>query len=146
MPQAHKSLHIHITLDWSEQDLFGHINNLAFFKYIQAARVNFWRKTGVWENTNEKPEKGPVLASAHCDFKRQLNYPGSLDVYSTTGQIRNSGFEITHQLKDEKGNLVATGKDVAVYFDYEKGEKTALPEELKENLKQYQLMENRSNV
>ncbi|MCE3258723.1 MAG: hypothetical protein K0S12_364, partial [Bacteroidetes bacterium] len=32
---------IKIQLDWSEMDLFGHVNNVAYFKYIQAARVNY---------------------------------------------------------------------------------------------------------
>ncbi|MGB0176639.1 MAG: acyl-CoA thioesterase [Owenweeksia sp.] len=139
MPKPQSCLHIHIKLDWSEQDLFGHINNVSFFKYIQAARVNFWKESGVWKNTNQRPDKGPLLASTYCDFKKPLHYPGSLDVYSSTGEVRNSGFEIIHQLKDEKGGLVATGRDVAVYFDYLKGAKTALSEEIKENLKQYQL-------
>jgi acyl-CoA thioester hydrolase len=30
-----------IRIDWSEIDLFGHINNLAIMKYVQTARVRF---------------------------------------------------------------------------------------------------------
>jgi len=31
-----------IRIDWSEMDLFGHVNNVMYFKYIQASRVNYW--------------------------------------------------------------------------------------------------------
>ena len=31
-----------IRIDWSEIDLFGHINNLAIMNYVQAAREISW--------------------------------------------------------------------------------------------------------
>lgn len=32
---------LELRIDWSEMDLFGHVNNVAFFKYVQASRVNY---------------------------------------------------------------------------------------------------------
>lgn len=36
-----------LRIDWSELDLFGHVNNVAYFKYIQASRVNYWELSGL---------------------------------------------------------------------------------------------------
>ena len=36
-----------LRVDWSEMDLFGHINNVMYAKYIQSARVNFVEKIGI---------------------------------------------------------------------------------------------------
>ncbi|GIV28450.1 MAG: hypothetical protein KatS3mg027_2264 [Bacteroidia bacterium] len=38
-----------LRIDWSELDYFGHVNNVSFFKYIQAGRVNYWEKIGLIE-------------------------------------------------------------------------------------------------
>ena len=32
--------HISLRIDWSELDLFGHVNNIAFHKYAQTARLH----------------------------------------------------------------------------------------------------------
>ncbi len=32
---------ISLRIDWSELDVFGHVNNVAFNKYAQAARLNY---------------------------------------------------------------------------------------------------------
>lgn len=34
-------------LDWSEMDMFGHINNVMYAKFVQAARVNYWEMVGL---------------------------------------------------------------------------------------------------
>ena len=33
---------LHLRIDWSEMDVFGHVNNVMFMKYVQAARVHYW--------------------------------------------------------------------------------------------------------
>ena len=38
-----------IRIDWSEIDLFGHINNLAIMKYVQAGRVHYLELSGLME-------------------------------------------------------------------------------------------------
>ncbi len=38
-----------IRIDWSEIDLFGHINNLAIMKYVQSARVNYLELIGLMQ-------------------------------------------------------------------------------------------------
>jgi hypothetical protein len=40
---------LELRIDWSEIDLFGHVNNLAILKYIQAARVNYLEKIGLMQ-------------------------------------------------------------------------------------------------
>ena len=70
---------LNLRLDWSEMDMFGHINNVAYFKYIQASRVNYWEQTilaKLFKNNNI----GPILPSTGCQFKLPLFYPGNIIV------------------------------------------------------------------
>ena len=39
---------ISLRIDWSELDVFGHINNVMFNKYAQTARLNYVDTIGLW--------------------------------------------------------------------------------------------------
>lgn len=72
----HFPVKLPLRIDWSEMDLFGHVNNVAYFKYIQASRVNYWEVTGLVDMfaTNKL---GPILLSTSCKFIKPLRYPGT---------------------------------------------------------------------
>ncbi len=42
-------LKLRLRIDWSEIDLFGHVNNVATLKYVQAARVNCLEALGLMQ-------------------------------------------------------------------------------------------------
>lgn len=119
-----------LRIDWSEMDLFGHVNNVSFFKYIQASRVNYWEKIGL-TRMHRETNIGPMLASTSCRFKRPLFYPGNIVVQARVDYIRNSSFCIQHQILNEKGEVAAEAEDIVVMFDFNKKEKVSFPAELR---------------
>jgi acyl-CoA thioesterase FadM len=46
-------LKLELRIDWSDIDLFGHINNLAILRYVQAARVNYLEIIGLMQSQAE---------------------------------------------------------------------------------------------
>jgi acyl-CoA thioester hydrolase len=119
-----------IKIDWSDLDLFGHVNNVAFFKYIQSARVNYCELIGL-TSTNEKDKLSFIVAAINCSFKSPLNYPGSIKVFTKVDWIKNSSLQLTHLLVDQNDQLVAECTDVLVVFDYSKNTKTTIPSDMK---------------
>lgn len=121
----------HITLqlriDWAELDLFGHVNNVMFMKYVQAARVNYWEKMGLYQDFLVS-KKGPMLASVHCDFKKPLFYPGEVTIRSRVEFVKNTSFGFHHELLNADGEIAAEAHDVLVYFDFNTNQKAQLPE------------------
>lgn len=73
MTETHFPLKLELRIDWSELDYFGHVNNVSFFKYIQASRVNYWDHIGLTQYHLES-NIGPILASSKCDFKEALSW------------------------------------------------------------------------
>ena len=122
--------HIDIKIDWSDLDLFGHVNNVAFFKYIQAARVNYCESIGL-TSTNEKNKLSFIVAAINCSFKAPLEYPGNVKVFTKTEWIKNSSLQLTHLLINNKGQTVAESTDVLVVFDYTQKTKVNVPPDLK---------------
>lgn len=121
---------LELRLDWSELDLFGHINNVSYFKYLQASRLNYWEQLGLtdWFKNHGI---GPILASTRCDFRKPLNYPGYITVRASVSEMRNTSFSLYHQITDEAGGLAAEGFDVVVLYNYRSNEKFPLPEDLR---------------
>ncbi len=121
---------LELRLDWSELDLFGHINNVSYFKYLQASRLHYWERLGL---TNWYAEKGigPLLASTRCEFRKALHYPGKITVQVSVTEMRTTSFALYHQIMNERGELAAEGYDIVVLYDYRRAEKYPLPAELR---------------
>ena len=127
---------LELRLDWSEMDLFGHINNVSYFKYLQASRVNFWENVGL-SQLYEEQGIGPTLAQTICRFKHPLHYPGTIRIVLKVDWVKNSSFQLSHTIYDAQGNACAEGEDVVVLFDYNKNEKYLLTAEQIKTLKQF---------
>ncbi len=127
---ADHNAHIVLKIDWSDLDLFGHVNNVAFFKYIQSARVNYCESIGL-TSINEKNKLGFIVASTNCTFKIPLRYPGDVKVFSKIEWIKNSSFQLLHVIVNDNNEVVAESIDIVVVFDYEKKIKTNITPELK---------------
>ncbi len=114
-----------VRLDWSEMDLFGHINNVAYFKYIQASRVNYWELTGLAASFS-KTRIGPILLSTACQFMKPLHYPGDILVEARMEFIKTTSFGLHHRILSADGELAAEAHDVIVNYDFNKNEKTPI--------------------
>lgn len=124
------SIKLELRIDWSEIDLFGHVNNLAILKYVQAARVNYLESIGLMQLQAETGI-GPILASISSQFRKPLFYPGSVTVYSKVDLIKNTSFRIHHEVYNDKDELSAIVQDIIVYYDFEKDTKLTIPDKIR---------------
>lgn len=121
----HFPVKLPLRLDWSEMDLFGHINNVSYFKYIQASRVNYWELTGL-AATFDHTKVGPILLSTGCQFIKTLHYPGDITVEVRMEFMRTTSFGLHHRIVASDGTVAAEAHDVIVNFDFNKNEKTPI--------------------
>jgi acyl-CoA thioester hydrolase len=129
-------LKLELRIDWSEIDAFGHLNNLAFMKYLQSARVDFLEKLGLMQSQCEEGI-GSILAAINCQFRQPLFYPGRVTVYSKVVAVKTASFIMRHEINNEAGELAAESEDVIVLYDFAKGVKLAIPNELREKLESF---------
>lgn len=122
----HFPIKLPLRLDWSEMDLFGHINNVSYFKYIQAARVNYW-ETALLTRIFDEKKLGPILLSTGCQFIKPLHYPGNIVVESRIEFIRNTSFGIHHRILNDNSEISAEAHDVIVMYDFNSNEKIPVP-------------------
>lgn len=123
-------MELNIRIDWSELDLYGHINNVMVFKYFQAARIQYCAQLGL-STLNEEGRTGFIVAASHCDFRKKILYPGNLKVVSKVTHIGNSSFRLDHVIYNDAGEIAAEGYDVIVVYDYTADTKVQIDETLR---------------
>ena len=127
---SNKIIQLKIRIDWSDLDLFGHVNNVNYFKFIQASRVNYWQQFGI--DVTKKPDPiGMMLASCTCKFMKPLYFPGNVIINVSLDFIKNTSFGLHHHLLNEQNEIVAEAHDVAVMYNFSKNEKVLIPDELR---------------
>lgn len=133
MAETSFPVQLNLRIDWSELDYFGHVNNVSFFKYVQASRVYYWDQIGLTQ-LHRDTNIGPMLASCKCDFKQPLFYPGTISILSRVEFIKNTSFGIHHKLQNSNNETVAEAHDIMVMFDFNTNEKVSFPQTLKEKI------------
>lgn len=128
--------HLTLRLDWSEMDLYGHINNVSYFKYQQAARVAFWETIGLTAQDGDVG-LGPLLAAVNMRFVKALHYAGSVRLETGVRFVKNTSFGLVHRMLNDEGELCAEGEDVVVIWDYRLGEKKVIPVALRALLEEH---------
>ncbi|MCC6542845.1 MAG: acyl-CoA thioesterase [Flavobacteriales bacterium] len=130
-------LGINIPVAWGEQDAFGHLNNVVYFRYFENVRMYYLERIGVLASL-EKERIGVILASTTCDFHKPVVWPSALHVRTGCTHIGNTSFTMEYRITDAHGALVATGRSVQVMYDYNKGCKTAIPPDTRSSIEAIQ--------
>jgi len=133
---ADYKLSLDLRIDFSDLDMYRHVNNLTFIRFLQSGRVNFWEAAGLSKLFSES-NKGAILVSTHCDFKKSLFYPGTATVKTKLAYIRNSSFALDQLILNDKGEVCAEGRDIAVFFDFSEDKSLPIPPDLREVMQQF---------
>ncbi len=85
-----------IAIRWGDMDAMGHVNNTVYFRYMEQARIS-WFETLV-PQAEAWGEIGIVVVNASCNFRRPLNYPGTVEVKVFAGAPGGSSVPTFYEL------------------------------------------------
>lgn len=123
---------ITVPLHWGEQDAFGHINNAAYLRWAETARVEYLMRAGIWRRYFED-KVGPIVANISCDYRRVLTYPDTVHVGTRVTGIGNSSIRMSHRIVSvAAGDVAADMTSVLVLYDYTCGKPVTVPSEMRE--------------
>jgi acyl-CoA thioester hydrolase len=124
LTRAHFDHVVPATTRWSDNDMYGHLNNAVYYELFDSA-INGWLITGAGADVLALPELG-VVAESGCRFFRELEYPRRLDVGVRVERLGRSSITYALGLFDgEQEDLAALGHWVHVYID--RTSRTPLP-------------------
>lgn len=129
MKNERKLVHVErIAIRWGDMDAMGHVNNTVYFRYMEQARIS-WFDTLVpqdeaWKST------GLVIANASCNFKKPINYPGTVEVRVLAGPPGGSSVATYYELLIDE-ELCADGAATVVFIDMERQKPVRIPERIR---------------
>jgi acyl-CoA thioester hydrolase len=128
-----RETHLALRIDWSELDVFGHVNNVMFMKYVQAARLHYVEEIGLME-LYRSAHIGFMVAETNCRFKKPLHFPGRVHLLTRKLSAANTSFVLEHHITDEHQQTVAIATDVLVVYDFTRHEKCLIPEAVRKQM------------
>ncbi|MDD2850866.1 MAG: acyl-CoA thioesterase [Desulfuromonadaceae bacterium] len=114
-----------IELRFSDLDLYGHVNSVAYFSFLETARVK------MFENLfRELTGKNIFLlvARAECDYKTAILFGDALVVSISVPRIGTASFDLDYLLHDGTGKNYANARTTMVCFDNVNKSTIAVPQ------------------
>jgi len=121
---------ITVPVAWGEMDSLGHVNNIIYFRYFESARIVYLERSGLME-VMKRSGIGPILAKTSAAYKKPVRYPDTLSVGARVAAIGTTSFVMEYLVESRAmGITAAFGDAVIVTYDYAKGAKARVPDEV----------------
>ena len=122
---------VHIPVAWGEIDSFQHVNNVVYARWVETARIEYFKQVGFLERMPEEGV-GPILARIAIDYRRPVTFPDTVRVSVSTTRVGNSSFTMSFTVWSEQQQAeVARGDQVIVALDYRTNQTAPLDEKLR---------------
>ena len=129
---------IQLPVQWGEQDVLGHVNNVVFFRWFESARVALLQRLGV--RTHNQEHLGTILAATQCDYRLPITYPDTVLVAAGVLRLGRTSIRMAQQVVSVgAGQVAASGTATVVVFDYVEQRPTPIPEPMRQQLEQLTL-------
>lgn len=123
-----------VRVAWGEMDAFNHVNNVAYFRYLETGRIAYLQRID-WLTDFPSMKIGPIVASVEARFRRPVTFPDTLHVGTRVASLSADRFVVEQVIVSEKLAAVATeGRGVVVSYDYVNKAKAPLPAVFRERI------------
>lgn len=111
-----------VNVRFSETDMYGHLNNTVTFTYFEYARIEYLKHIQLMNDwLSPTGEKIPVVADLQCDYMKQVFFDERLRIFVKANSIGSSSVDLHYMGKNEKGEIVFTGRGTLVQIDKKTG-------------------------
>lgn len=118
----------YIPVRWGDMDALGHVNNTAYFRYAEQARLDWLASCGIHDIVNVTD--GPVLVNASCTFLKPISYPATVEVRLLIGKPGRSSLPTYYEMRlvGDAETLYAEGAAKIVWWNPKTGKSVELPQ------------------
>lgn len=131
IPEHKKLVHqMSLPIRWGDMDAMGHVNNTVYFRYLETVRIEWFRAIGC---TPDPQGEGPVIVNAFCNFYRQLEYPGELQLRMYVSDPARTTFEtwVAMARSDRPEQVCAAGGATTIWVNFPQQKAAPLPDWLR---------------
>lgn len=118
-----------IDLRFSDFDIYGHVNSVVYFNYLETARVKLFNDV-----FRDLTDRGIfiVVGRAECEYCIPILPDDAVTVEASVSRIGNTSFDLDYRLHNGAGKVFANARTMMVCFDNVVKAPTVVPECLRE--------------
>ena len=120
---------------YGDLDPQGHVNNAVYATYFESGRVAVFRQPDLGIGV---PGGTFVLVRAEINFRKELRWPGNVEVGTAVAEFGRSSF-VMRQAVFRDDVCAATGRATLVLLDTETRRSRPLPDDVKARLSRWML-------
>jgi acyl-CoA thioester hydrolase len=106
-----------LTVQWGDQDAFGHVNNAVALRWFETSRIRLLEEHGLGYLIGGDPLV-PLVTAISCRYRRQVTYPDTIRVGTRVAELGRSRMTLAHRVfSHAQQQIVAEGETTAVFFD-----------------------------
>jgi len=111
-------------IQYDHIDAQRHLNNVAYFLFMQQARLAYLQEVGLWRG-DSFDSIGMILLETSCTFRAPARFGETVTVWTRVSRLGIKSFDFEYRLITERGEI-AVGRSVQVCYDYEKQRSIAM--------------------
>ena len=124
-----KALVIPMEVEFHDLDAMGHVNNVRYFTFMEAARVAFFRH---FLNARRIHDLQMIAVEASCQFFSPAYWGEVLLVQVRIPRVGNTSFDFQYEMTERRsGRKIAQGRTVCVSWDYVTESKMRVPDRVR---------------
>ncbi len=125
-----------INVQWGEMDAYRHVNNVAYVRWGETARIDYFIKIGLINSNPEKSGYAPILGFQSVKYIAPLEYPDTIQIGTRVEEILEDRIIFrSYYFSKKKNRLAAIMVHEIIIIDLVKGSKLLVPNDLKEKIK-----------
>lgn len=121
---------------WSDNDMYGHVNNVAYYSYFDTAANRF-----LIERIGFDPYRDALIGlviNSGCNYFAALAYPERINIGLRIGHLGRSSLRYEIAIfKQDQATAAAQGHFVHVFVDRDTRQSTPIPESMRTALLPY---------
>jgi len=129
---------LELPVRWGDADVYGHINNVSFVRYVESGRVSYVEDVMKLSLTANM-DAAWVLADIQCSFLQQVEYPTLLEICTRVKKLGTKSITLeTGLYRQGESEPVLSSVAVMVWFDFKAQKAAAIPDDQRETMKAYE--------
>jgi acyl-CoA thioester hydrolase len=122
-----------LTVAFRDIDALGHVNNAVYLSYFEQARIGYSFQL---INGATLKDMTFILAEANVSYLRPIYFGDQLQIGVRVSEIGTKSFVMEYGVRNQNQELVARGRTVQVWFDYDMRRSVPVPDEFRQTVAQ----------
>lgn len=125
-----------IHIQWGEMDAYRHVNNVAYVRWGETARIDYFVKIGLINSAPENSGHLPILGFQSVKYIVPLEYPDIIKIGTRVEEIREDRLIFrSYYFSEKQDRLAAIMVHEIIIIDPVNGSKVLMPDYLTEKIK-----------